>query len=112
MRLSSRQRAEGSDLGSLANETRDIVCETCHSIGRPRNEIVDLSRVRVFLQPSAPIRSFHRASPRNEEYCGGMVHSQAIKNTQLVQPQQTLIIIVIYWPLCVYVYTCMRVVSV
>lgn len=31
-----------------------------------------------------------------------MVHSQAIKNTQLVQPQQTSIIIVIYWPLCVY----------
>jgi len=43
------------------------------------------------------------------------VHSQAIKNTQLVQPQQTLIIIVIYWPLCIrmsvymHIYMCVRV---
>lgn len=42
------------------------------------------------------------------------MHSQAIKNTQLVQPQQTLIIIVIYWPLCIrvsvymYVYVYLR----
>lgn len=37
------------------------------------------------------------------------MHSQAIKNTQLVQPQQTLIIIVIYWPLCIRVCVYMRV---